>query len=300
MLLVPQHRPLGDDHLRALMEVLAHTARMYPVPDGVANLDSDDPGGIRIAILPPTNYRDHLDPADVVWADRSIAYDQGFLLRDHNVGSGPGGDGMFGTSDDPFTFEAGEYLPINFTAPEDENRNGRWDDFELARVSGGDITRRFNNWVSFAQTQAESRRQGWNQFWASLSPRTVSFVSGRAIAIVTGTARPTPQNRTGLWGQAQSGDTSFWATIDPINTTAIPPDDPNDPRAVIPHETGHAFGFDHPTSTCSLQGEAINLLTRRVISLPSDLMCGEPPPCTAAFMKPSDYNQRYDRLARGG
>ena len=96
LLLVPQQHPMTYPIFRGLMNVLRHTARMYPVADAVADLSGDDRAGVRFAIVTPTDYASQTDPAD----DSTISYEQGFLLHDHYVSSSPGPDGVWGTADD--------------------------------------------------------------------------------------------------------------------------------------------------------------------------------------------------------
>ncbi|UIE36659.1 hypothetical protein [Leptodesmis sichuanensis] len=289
MLLVPQHRPLEAGFVAALMNVLRQTARMYPVPDDIANLDSDERGGIRFAILPPTSYRDHTDPADAdSWP---IPYEQGFLLRDHNVGTNPGPDRTYGTSDDPFTFQAGEFLPFNFTSAEDANRNGVFDEEELARVRppGGEhaAKRRYNNWHAFARQEVESRRQSWNR--ERINNRRQQ--SNRAIVVITGGSVDT-QMRGGWGGNAGSGESSFWAVIG----TGQP--------GYIPHEMGHTFGFDHTDGLsfpCPFSGEVINLLTGRIVGHPLSLMCSDLYRLSDdLFLRPAEYDMMFDRLVTMG
>jgi hypothetical protein len=295
MLIVPQHRPLDASLTSTLLRVLDDTARMFAVPDGIADLTSDEAGGIRFAILPPASYRNHTDPADNSLLGRSVAYDQGFLLHDHNVGSGPGTDNMYGTADDPSTLWAGEFLPINFTAPEDENRNNTFDEEELARVRGGDASQvklRMCNWNVFVRQCAESLRQSWNR-----EPRydAPSHMARRAVAVLTASYNQpirTGQERTGWAGNAGSGETSYWASLD------------TDGNGFIPHETGHTFGFRHaevPTRPCQFSGEAINLLTRQIINPAYSVMCPAlEGGSSILFLNPTEYDMLYDRVVASG
>lgn len=305
MLLVPQHRNLDKGYIRALIGTLKETARMFPVPDGIANLDSDEIGGIRFASLPPVSYRDHMDPADPLplahpYADipTPIGYEQGFLLHDHDI--------LMNGATTPCP---GEVLPINFGYPEDENRNGMFDAQETARLTpagptaASPIYQRFLNWVTFAREAAERLRVDWN--------RNHSRASRRAIVIVTSSggnrADSTAQNRSGLEGQAANGCSSFWASVNIGG---------ND---VIPHETGHTFGFASttnrhtnglpagsppatPVPPCEFPGEAINLLTRQIVnpnSAPA-LMCSWAGRASDRFLSTAEYNALFVRLVNMG
>ncbi|HKQ80063.1 MAG TPA: hypothetical protein VJ810_40600 [Blastocatellia bacterium] len=300
MLLAPQQNTFDAAHTRSLLRVLEHFARIYPVADGVAGLTSEDRGGIRFAMIAPINYAGHTDPNDG-FLPSGISYDQGFLLRNHATGMSPGDDGRFGTTDDPFpsTIRAGEYLPINFSSAEDADRNGRFDAEELDRVFRGadgmrrsEALQRFSNWVNFMNSAAETRRQSWNRACASAR-------AARVINMLTWGAAL--QNNGDPTGQAGRGHRAFWASLDDSG-----PD--GDVNAVIAHETGHALGFGHadagaPTcnsnGACNLAGEAINLLTREVITAPLSVMCsciGGPRPY---FLTISEYNQLFDRFVTG-
>jgi hypothetical protein len=297
MLLVPQHVPLDKVYTRALIQVLYDTGRMCPVPDGIASLDSDNPGGIRYAVLAPVSYQGHTDPADNSVLGTSVTYDEGFLLHDHDIMDGA-------TIPCP-----GEVLPLNFTFAEDENRNGMFDAQETARLmpppGGGTrpIEQRMNNWDTFARQTAESLRLAWN--------KNHSHASRRAIVIVTSSLRnradTTAQNRTGWEGNAGGGQTAFWACIDIGESSSIP------------HETGHTFGFaftanSHtnglpagsppatPVPPCEFPGEAINLLTRQIVnpnSAPA-LMCSWVSRASNLFLSTAEYNALFDRLVSMG
>lgn len=310
MLLVPQHRTLDANYTRALMRVLEESARMFPVPDGITNLDSDEIGGVRFAVLPPVSYRDHMDPADPSPPGTApIAYDQGFLLHDHDIIMDAGPDMVFGTADDGAVIPCpGEVLPINFAFPEDENRNGMFDSQELARLMappGGTttpISQRMSNWSTFAREHADSVRVDWN--------RNHSRASRRAIAIVTSSvgnrADRTAQNRTRWEGSAGRGCPSFWASVS-IGEPGF-----------IAHETGHTFGFaftanSHtnglqagsppgtPVPSCQIPGEAINLLTRQIVNPGSALMCsGLGGGSSNLFLSTTEYNTLFNRLVSMG
>jgi hypothetical protein len=308
MLLVPQHRDLDANYTRALMRVLEETARMFPVPDGIANLNSDDLGGIRFSVLPPVSYRDHTDPADPPAPGTTpIAYDQGFLLRDHNVIPNAGADmvygtDLFGTNDDPPPILwRGEFLPINFVRPEDENRDGMFNTQELARVvdppGGGKtpIYQRYSNWWVFASERVESARVDWNMNHHSRASRRAIIIVTSSEGIMTDNSA---QNRTGLEGGADTGLTTFWASLSIAE------------GGFIPHETGHTYGFaftlnrhtDSPSGTpgpsCEFPGEAINLLTRQIVNPGSALMCSEVGTSSNLFLNPAEYNTLFDRLVR--
>lgn len=283
MLLIPQVRPLNAAYTRALMEVLDNASRIFPVPDGVGNLGSSDAnGGIRIAILPPTSYRNHTDPADNSLFGASVSYLQGFLLEDHRVAQ----------DDGSLVIWSGEYLPIEFTHAEDENRNGTLDEEELAHVRGGESReslRRFSMWGTFVRQSAESLRQYWNRF-------IYRYPAERAIAVVVG-GGDDAQNRTGLGGNAGGGERTYWADIDAAS------------NGFITHETGHTFfGPNHdedvapPTEiSCRFPGEAINLLTRQIIDPAYSVMCPElAGGSSILFLHRAQYDMLFDRLVSLG
>jgi hypothetical protein len=293
LVLQPQHRSLDATHTRALLSVLDHFARVYPVADGVAELDSAGPGGLRVHLMPPLSYRDHLDPDDTTPAGD---YSQGFLLHDHRVGFGPGPDGIIGTnamgiSDDlsQSEFWLGEYLVMNFTFAEDANRNSTFDPLELTRVAappGGGPTpvfQRVQNWTTFAANGAENLRLSWNRERSFLSSRQAAH----KCAVLTFRQNRNCETRGCLAGNAAAP----WASHDPLGTP------------FLPHEITHTLGIrgDY-TSACTIVGIAVDLLNRRQIPQPADLMCasvgGGP---TNHFLRPTDYNILFDQfLPTGG
>jgi hypothetical protein len=236
-----------------------------------------------------------MDPADPPPPETApIAYDEGFLLHDHNVRTDAGAPLLW----------PGDFLPINFSFPEDENRNGMFDAEELARVGlppmpTDPIRRRLNNWETFVRRCAESLRLVWNRNHPSYA------LSGRAIAVVTSGDRTdsTAQNRTGWEGSAGPGETAFWASVN------------IDGNGYLPHETGHTFGFalpgnghtDDPPAgsppgtsgpSCAFSDEAINLLTRRIVNPGFSLMCSGVDLSSALFLTPAEYNRLFDLLVR--
>jgi hypothetical protein len=290
---------------------------MFPVPDGVANLDSGEIGGIRFAVLPPVSYRDHMDPADPsLPGTTSITYGQGFVLHDHSVIPGPGADMVFGTNisgtndDPPPILWPGEVLPINFSDPEDENRDTMFDTQELARVMvpmGGGTTpifQRYGSWIRFAYQSVESMRVGWNMSHPSRASRRVIVIVTSSEGIKTDSSA---QNRTGLEGGANTEFVQFWASISIAES------------GFIPHETGHTFGFAFtanrhtdddsppagappgtPVPSCEIPGEAINLLTRQIFNPGISLMCRGVARCSNLFLDPTEYTTLFNSLLSMG
>lgn len=297
VLLVPQHSALNADYTRSLLFTMDNFARFYPVPDGICDLTADGVAGVRFAVLPPADYEGHLDPAD----DSTIAYEQGWLLRDHRVG-GPGPDNMSFNTDDSFDLWSGEYLPINFTFPEDDNRNGVLDANEAARRMGSPspLNRRMSNWSTFIRSNAESARIAWN------TAHGATYSSRRAVALVRW--GPDQQNRTGWLGNAGGGETSFWMSIDTGGNPSLP------------HEVGHTLGLGHTddipmsgaaaaglrgdatsgATTCSLTGSSINLRDRMFFAEGYSMMCSGVGGSTNAFILPGDYVNLFDQFVALG
>lgn len=306
VLIAPQHRPLSAEMTGGLLRTLNEMARIYPVPDGAVSLTGERGGGIRFALLPPTDYQGHTDPADAAWRNREIAFEDGYLLRDHLVEVDPGPDGRWNTGNEIAVLQAGEYLPINFSGAEDANRNGSFDEEERARLRGGNNTpmlQRYERWGRFVRTDAAVRRFGWNIQHAGLAPERLAH---RAVATPTATpARDAFQNRTGLAGNAGPGEVSFWADVEP---------EPR-PGAFIPHEVGHSYRLDrtqsmhtetstdpttNPMNRCVFLGEAVNLLTRQIIPTPTSLMCSGVGDVSGVFLAPTEYDFMFDQFSSRG
>src|SRR5262249_21847293 len=116
VVLAPQAAGLDSAHRGAVAVIMREMDRMYPLADGVGELaPAVGSPGLRYTVAAPLGYLSHLDPADFP----TIAYEDGFLLRDHAVLRGPGAPfcPMPG-SDPPVSRYDGTYLAIDFTWPQ--------------------------------------------------------------------------------------------------------------------------------------------------------------------------------------